>query len=821
MFNKDFKYCEPTLNYDIINQFDGNEKDKNLLRTMCSEWNDKVCVSVLSNNWRKVRLSSTSENLSILLWNCECLHTHTSDLDLLLSLYCPHVCILTGVGKQIRRLPYVPNYKWFSKEGNNSFGGVACLIQNEFTTTISDESENFLLLKIELGNENIYIGAVYIPPNHTPPLYLFDKHKENDIYIFGDFNAKHESWQCEKNNVSGNILKEWMEENGFEVLHPGNPTSKRSTAIIDLGIVKDTKKWSVTRLEEGTSDHYPIFFVSPFASNNQGIFRKTNWRAFSFFLYMIYPYWNSLVYNYDYNTFFNIFTEFLAAVRDRCSEYVTIKKFRPPWPPFFRDYYNFVEARRTYFEEKTKYKKGKIEDKIEKIKEGNNIWTYVKNKFRTYTPSFQGITVENKTVKDNQKIVSRLAEYYEKHFSKPIFNSKSPFHMECIEAYERIEKNVKIPMEKIKLEEVIEQWKGLKSKKSLDSTDTSAQLLKNLPQEYLYRITTLFNKCADEGEFFEREKIEKWICLSKEGAFPTEDRLRSISLLPNLSKIFEKIVAKRIEKWCKDQGVYVDEQSGFTANRRLQTRIVAMIEDLRLTIAAPNRPALTIFVDFLTAFDRMWYPALMRALERLDMPIELRKWIYNWLQNRKMFISHGDMKSKIFSISVGAPQGSVLAALLFRLHVFFLPSYFPEINCHLFADDLTMVIKGALEKKLSDNLIYIQNQAKIVLQSLEKFAYDHNLPVNTKKTKAMLIHSTVAVEKPDLFYKNVKIEYVKTYKFLGVEIGTKLGLGYGGFPAYSLEYPTGSGGRNVRPGQTKIVTTIYVSHVAFVASVFF
>ncbi|CAM4908212.1 unnamed protein product [Rotaria socialis] len=603
MFNKDFKYCEPTLNYDIINQFDGNEKDKNLLRTMCSEWNDKVCVSVLSNNWRKVRLSSTSENLSILLWNCECLHTHTSDLDLLLSLYCPHVCILTGVGKQIRRLPYVPNYKWFSKEGNNSFGGVACLIQNEFTTTISDESENFLLLKIELGNENIYIGAVYIPPNHTPPLYLFDKHKENDIYIFGDFNAKHESWQCEKNNVSGNILKEWMEENGFE-----------------------------------------------------------------------------------------------------------------------------------------------------------------------------GITVENKTVKDNQKIVSRLAEYYEKHFSKPIFNSKSPFHMECIEAYERIEKNVKIPMEKIKLEEVIEQWKGLKSKKSLDSTDTSAQLLKNLPQEYLYRITTLFNKCADEGEFFERGKIAKGICLSKEGAFPTEDRLRSISLLPNLSKIFEKIVAKRIEKWCKDQGVYVDEQSGFTANRRLQTRIVAMIEDLRLTIAAPNRPALTIFVDFLTAFDRMWYPALMRALERLDMPIELRKWIYNWLQNRKMFISHGDMKSKIFSISVGAPQGSVLAALLFRLHVFFLPSYFPEINCHLFADDLTMVIKGALEKKLSDNLIYIQNQAKIVLQSLEKFAYDHNLPVNTKKTKAMLIHSTVAVEKPDLFYKNVKIEYVKTYKFLGVEIGTKLGL---------------------------------------------
>jgi hypothetical protein len=41
------------------------------------------------------------------------------------------------------------------------------------------------------------------------------------------------------------------------------------------------------------------------------------------------------------------------------------------------------------------------------------------------------------------------------------------------------------------------------------------------------------------------------------------------------------------------------------------------------------------------------------------MPIELRKWIFNWLKNRKMFISHGDGKSRIFKVAVGAPQGSV------------------------------------------------------------------------------------------------------------------------------------------------------------------
>ena len=53
-----------------------------------------------------------------------------------------------------------------------------------------------------------------------------------------------------------------------------------------------------------------------------------------------------------------------------------------------------------------------------------------------------------------------------------------------------------------------------------------------------------------------------------------------------------------------------------------------------------------------------------------------------------MFISHGDASSEKFRVFVGAPQGSVLATLLFRLHIHFLVSYFPQITRHLFADDL-------------------------------------------------------------------------------------------------------------------------------------
>ena len=68
--------------------------------------------------------------------------------------------------------------------------------------------------------------------------------------------------------------------------------------------------------------------------------------------------------------------------------------------------------------------------------------------------------------------------------------------------------------------------------------------------------------------------------------------------------------------------------------RRLQTRIFSLVENLRLTVTACNKPALTIFVDFLSAFDRMWYPALITNPHDLGMPLPLLKWVQSWLQDR-------------------------------------------------------------------------------------------------------------------------------------------------------------------------------------------
>jgi hypothetical protein len=209
----------------------------------------------------------------------------------------------------------------------------------------------------------------------------------------------------------------------------------------------------------------------------------------------------------------------------------------------------------------------------------------------------------------------------------------------------------------------------------------------------------------------------------------------------------------------------------------------------------------------------MWHPALIRNLNELGMPLSLLKWIHSWLLNRSFYISYGDENSRTIKMEVGAPQGSVLAATLFRLHVHFLPSFFFDLAVHMFADDLAIVLVGSLEKRFSLNIIEIEKRAEIVMKQLEKFSDNFLLPVNVAKTKALLVHSVVSPQLPKVKYKQEKLEYVKTFKYLGVYISTK--LGWGNYINERLKII-----RKIYNGLRQIFRTIPIDHIAIRRRVF-
>ena len=783
--------------FSLVDTFSGSTDEKNLVFNILNEWNNQSSLLNLCKLWEKKRPENETENLLFLLYNCECLSTHLSDLDILLSTYLPHVIILTGVGSQIRRMPSVPNYYWHNQKGTNSFGGVSILIHSSIKSKVIHAVENFLLIEMDVAMSSIFVGAVYVPPGQIPPFEEFEKFLDKNFYIFGDFNAKHTQWGCQANNSSGISLNDWLEERGCVGMFPEKPTSRRSNAIIDFAITQDKSGWSCDVIDEGTSDHFPVIFASPITSSEKGYFRKTNWKVFSFILSCLYKYWNSSVYNMDEQDFFlSIFT-FLASLWDRTSIYLPINKYRPPWPHFLVSlarevnrkrkkyrrsrflyhYDEYIAAKNTYVTERAIFEQEKREKQLQHISRGMNVWKFVRPLFHPFTPPFQGLTIKGKIERDKQKIADQLGTFFEHHFSKPTPDTANEIHNKYMTAYDNIAHLPNMPLNPITYMQVYMNWKKFSPKKSLDSMKTSAYLLKNLPIEYLNVFTVLFNKSASKGIVFKDSKHAKVICLSKDGTYPEENKLRPISLLPNIGKWYERCVHDQIMRWCNEKNIFVDEQSGFTPNRRLQSRILTLCEDLRLTAVACNRPALVIFIDFLSAFDRVYHPALISNLVELETPLPIVRWIYQWLEGRTMQIHHGNAISKTIKIFSGAPQGSVLSATLFRLHIHFLPKIFARFSSHLFADDVALVIKGSIEKNLHKNISDIERQAAVAMNLLEQFPKNLLLPVNVKKTKMMLVHTAVAPPYPTVYFDDEQIDIVSSFRYLGVDICTKMGWG--------------------------------------------
>ena len=89
-----------------------------------------------------------------------------------------------------------------------------------------------------------------------------------------------------------------------------------------------------------------------------------------------------------------------------------------------------------------------------------------------------------------------------------------------------------------------------------------------------------------------------------------------------------------------------------------------------------------------------------------------------------------------------------------------------------FADNLAILMTGSLEKRFLLNIVELEERAKHVMYSLEKYTENNLLPVNIKKTKAVLMHN--------FQNQNIKNKKLKQFLHLNISVVTitqKLGWG--------------------------------------------
>ena len=118
-------------------------------------------------------------------------------------------------------------------------------------------------------------------------------------------------------------------------------------------------------------------------------------------------------------------------------------------------------------------------------------------------------------------------------------------------------------------EEVCTIIKEIKNKKSIGFDGIDVKILKHSAEIICQYLCIGLNKCISEGFFPRIMKIAKVIPIHKEGKKASPSNYRPISFLGNLSKIFEKVIQKRLIRYLEKFPLLTENQFGFKKRKIL------------------------------------------------------------------------------------------------------------------------------------------------------------------------------------------------------------------------------------------------------------
>ena len=323
----------------------------------------------------------------------------------------------------------------------------------------------------------------------------------------------------------------------------------------------------------------------------------------------------------------------------------------------------------------------------------------------------------------------------------------------------------------ILVDNVASTLRGLKANKTTGLDKIPPKILKLSASIIAPSLTYIFNLSLATGIYIDDWKHARVTPIFKSGDRRQCANYRPISILPAVSKVFEKGVFRQVYGYLTENSMLSKFQSGFRPKHSTVTALIQMCDNW-LENMDNGKLNGVIFLDIKKAFDSINHGILLNKMRtRFGISSTELKWFESYLSNREQQCCINEQISSKKTITCGVPQGSILGPLLFLLYINDLPECLTSTTPCMYADD-TQIFSSSYDAnelvvKLNSDLAHVRN-----------WLIENKLQMHPSKSKLMFIGSSYNLnnknsEQP-VVVNNIPVSRTDTHKCLGVQMDEKL-----------------------------------------------
>ena len=379
--------------------------------------------------------------------------------------------------------------------------------------------------------------------------------------------------------------------------------------------------------------------------------------------------------------------------------------------------------------------------------------------------------VNNRTVTDHKKIADEFNIFFSNIGSTLSASIKLDDSTIAFTDYLDNPTEHRFSFSKITENETLTIINNLKSKNSSGNDDISNRLLKSIKCEISKPLTIIINQSLETGIFPDALKVAKVKPLFKKGDNCCLNNYRPISLLPTISKIFERVMYTQLYYYFNVNNLLSEQQYGFRSQHSTELASVKLVDFILKemdNIRDIKIPA-SIFLDLSKAFDTLNFDILLRKLQHYGIDGNSLNLIKSYLTNRFQYVQFENSDSSLLEVKTGIPQGSILGPLFFSILINDLVNCSTKFQFLMYADDTTIYFN------LNDfPLINREIEINSELEKVNTWLKLNKLAINVDKSKCMFFQKRRSITPLKFLMNNRAIDVVHNFNYLGIMLDANM-----------------------------------------------